>query len=541
MKNILNLHQAADSIATGSQPTRSRLSQIANAGQGVVAKLATLALIAPTAFAQAPVAEDTNLHVRIIDVGHGNAVVARMPGAGESGEWDHHYLVYDTGRWEDWERQATLKAVEQVIPHSEEIDLMVLSHADGDHIGGAPEILGAYQVGKIIRPGKEATAFQDDLVIWEAADQAIRAEGAEVLDLSEQDVPAGTRFQFGETTLTLLSGFSVPPEDWGELQPAHERNAPSIVIRLEFAGRSVLFTGDAIGCEHYEIDECDEPIATEKYMLDNSGSVSIKSDVIIAPHHGSISSSSPEFIAGVAPQWVIFTSGHRYELPRTATVDRYIRAGVPPPQILRTDRGDHEGPKEWPQGRIEGCADIPYDDHIDIVITAEGDLAVGYSQPNPPAEQSCNRMLDILNFHQASDNIATGGQPTVEQLSEVADAGYSVVVNLAMHDSDNAIPEEGNVIASLGMSYVHIPVPFEAPTSRHLQRFFRVMESFGGEKVFVHCAVNARVSAFMHRYLMLKKGATAGQATSPLLERWLPHMEEVWKAVLELELDEIEE
>ena len=150
-------------------------------------------------------------------------------------------------------------------------------------------------------------------------------------------------------------------------------------------------------------------------------------------------------------------------------------------------------------------------------------------------------MQDILNFHQATENIATGGQPTVEQLTEVAAAGYSVVVNLAMHDSDNAIPEEGNVIASLGMSYVHIPVPFEAPTSRHVQRFFRVMDSFDSEKVFVHCAVNARVSAFMHRYLMLKKGASAGQATSPLLERWLPHMEEVWKSVLELELDEIEQ
>ena len=357
---------------------------------GTTGWVGCLALFALNAFAQAPVAGDADLHVRVIDVGHGNAIVARMPAMDESGEGDHHYLVYDTGRWEDWERQATLEAIEQVIPRSEEIDLMVLSHADWDHIGGAPAILGAYQVGKIIRPGKKATAFHDDVVVWEEADQAIRAEGAEVLNLSEQAVSAGTRFQFGETTLTLLSGFSVPPQEWGELQPAHARNSPSIVIRLEFAGRSVLFTGDAIGCEHYEIDECDQTIATEKHMLDNSNSVRIESDVIIAPHHGSISSSAPEFIASVAPEWVILPSGHRYELPRTATVDRYIRAGVPPSQILRTDRGDHEGPKEWPQGRIKGCADVPYDDHIDIVITTAGDLKVGYSQPNPPPEESCN-------------------------------------------------------------------------------------------------------------------------------------------------------
>ena len=391
MKDILNFHQAADCIATGSQPTRSQLSQITNARHGVVANLATLALIAPTAFAQAPVAEDTDLHVRIIDVGHGNAVVARMPGADESGEWDQHYLVYDTGRWEDWERQATLDAIEQVIPRSEEIDFMVLSHADRDHIGGAAEILGAYKVGKIIRPGKKATALLENLDIWEQTDEAIQSEGAEVLDLSEQHVPTGTQYQFGETTLTVVSGFSVPPEEWGELQPGHARNAGSIVIHLEFAGRSVLFTGDTAGCEHFEIDECKKAIATEKYMLENSNSVSIKSDVIVAPHHGSQGSSSPEFIAHVAPEWVIFPSGTgRYEIPRAVTAERYMKAGVLPSRILRTDRGDHEGPKEWPQGRIEGCADIPYDDHIDIVITAEGDLAVGYNQPNPPPEQSCN-------------------------------------------------------------------------------------------------------------------------------------------------------
>lgn len=352
---------------------------------------APLALIALNAFAQAPVAGDADLHVRVIDVGHGVAIVARMPATEESGQPDHQYLVYDTGLWEHWQRRATLEAIGQVIPRSEEIDLMVLSHGDRDHIGGVPEVLGAYQVRKIIRPGEKATALQENMALWEETDRAIRSEGAEVVDLSEQDVALGARYQFGETTLTLVSGFALPPEDWGELQAAHARNAGSIVIRLEFAGRSVLLTGDAIGCEHYEIDECDQTIATEKYMLDNSGSVSIRSDVIIAPHHGSISSSSPEFIASVAPEWVIVPSGHRYELPRTATAERYIRAGVLPSRILRTDRGDHEGPKEWSQGRIEECKDVPYDDHIDIVITTEGDLSVGYSQPNPPPEKSCNQ------------------------------------------------------------------------------------------------------------------------------------------------------
>lgn len=156
-------------------------------------------------------------------------------------------------------------------------------------------------------------------------------------------------------------------------------------------------------------------------------------------------------------------------------------------------------------------------------------------------EEEAAAIQDILNFHQMTDNIAIAGQPTADQLAQVADAGYSVVVNLAMHDSDNAIPEEGSITASLGMSYVHIPVPSDAPTPGHVKTFFRVMDSFDDEKVFVHCTVSGRVSAFMNRYMMLRKGATAEQATSPLLQKWLPRMEEPWTSILNLELDEIEQ
>lgn len=162
--------------------------------------------------------------------------------------------------------------------------------------------------------------------------------------------------------------------------------------------------------------------------------------------------------------------------------------------------------------------------------------------PDPlVTEEEPTTVRDILNFHEMTDNIAIGGQPTVSQLARVADAGYSVVVNLAMHDSDNAIPEEGSVTASLGMSYVHIPVPSDAPTSTHVRKFFNVMDAFDGEKVFVHCVVSGRVSAFINRYMMLRMGASAQQATSPLLQRWLPAMEEPWTSIMNLELDDIEQ
>ena len=52
-------------------------------------------------------------------------------------------------------------------------------------------------------------------------------------------------------------------------------------------------------------------------------------------------------------------------------------------------------------------------------------------------------MEKFINFFQIAKNVGTAGQPTVDQFSDIAKAGYSTVVNLAMHDSDNAIPEEG--------------------------------------------------------------------------------------------------
>jgi len=146
----------------------------------------------------------------------------------------------------------------------------------------------------------------------------------------------------------------------------------------------------------------------------------------------------------------------------------------------------------------------------------------------------------ILNFHQLSANIGTAGQPTQAQFADVKAANYSTVVNLAMHDSNNALPDEGGIVSSLGMTYIHLPVPWDAPSSSHVRKFLGLMEALEEEKVFVHCAANYRASVFTHRYLTLKKGVASEQATSPLLQQWLPEMESNWQSIMELTLDEIE-
>lgn len=149
-------------------------------------------------------------------------------------------------------------------------------------------------------------------------------------------------------------------------------------------------------------------------------------------------------------------------------------------------------------------------------------------------------MDDLLNFYQSTAKIATSGQPTKAQFEQVAASGCVAVINLAMPDSDNAIADEGYIVTSLGMSYFHLPVPFDKPTVAHLRRFIDLMNLLGDEKVLVHCALNARVSAFMYKYLTLSKHQSSQSARSPLLERWLENMDDAWKAIVELDAQDLE-
>ncbi len=148
-------------------------------------------------------------------------------------------------------------------------------------------------------------------------------------------------------------------------------------------------------------------------------------------------------------------------------------------------------------------------------------------------------MDELPNFHRVSDRILTSGQPTASQLAELGRNGVNAVVNLAMHDSANAVAEEGHIVASQGLAYAHIPVPFDQPARHQLRQFFQLMDAFEGQTVLVHCALNRRVAVFMQRYLHLVKGVDEATASSPLLLQWLPSMDPCWRAIMALHLRDI--
>ena len=146
--------------------------------------------------------------------------------------------------------------------------------------------------------------------------------------------------------------------------------------------------------------------------------------------------------------------------------------------------------------------------------------------------------MDLRNFHAITPRIGTAGHPTAADFSAIAAAGYEVVINLAMHDADDAIADEGRLVSAAGMSYIHLPVPWEAPTAGHLKTFIGLMDALDDKKILVHCQVNARVSAFMLKYLTFK-GVAEADATTPLMEKWKPQMDDNWKAFLAIEKEEV--
>jgi len=143
-------------------------------------------------------------------------------------------------------------------------------------------------------------------------------------------------------------------------------------------------------------------------------------------------------------------------------------------------------------------------------------------------------LAQIHKFHPLGQKLGTAGQPTADQFGMIREAGFEAVINLALPTSTNALANEGSIVTGLGMSYVHIPVDFKAPTLQDFQAFARVMDAFGDRPVFVHCAVNMRVFAFVFLYRVLHKSVSRAEAERDLHAIWKP--DEVWARFIEKQL-----
>jgi len=138
-----------------------------------------------------------------------------------------------------------------------------------------------------------------------------------------------------------------------------------------------------------------------------------------------------------------------------------------------------------------------------------------------------NSVSEIYNYREAAPDLATSGQPREDQLAAIAEAGYDVVINLALHDDPRySLKDEASSVQKLGLEYIHIPVQFAAPKENDLLKFFDAMDRHKNHRVWVHCAANMRVTAFLGLYRRLREGWPEEHAFALLREIWQP--DAVW-------------
>ena len=142
---------------------------------------------------------------------------------------------------------------------------------------------------------------------------------------------------------------------------------------------------------------------------------------------------------------------------------------------------------------------------------------------------------EIYNFIKVSDQLATAGQPTEDQLKSAAAEGFVTVINLATLDGRSALPDEAGLVDSLGMAYHHIPVEWGNPEDSDFEAFERVMSQLPVGKTLIHCAANFRVTAFYSLYAQKQLGWSESQADEfrsaiwkgsnyPVWEQFIAHM-----------------
>ena len=146
-------------------------------------------------------------------------------------------------------------------------------------------------------------------------------------------------------------------------------------------------------------------------------------------------------------------------------------------------------------------------------------------------------MNKILNYVKINELISTSGQPKIEELELIANEGFEVIINLAMTTTSNALENEDKIVSSLNMSYIHIPVDFENPKISDLKLFLNILQALGANKVWIHCAKNYRVSAFMYVYHKYILHTPFEQIDLSIFDMWQPSL--VWQELMKVQLEDL--
>lgn len=139
----------------------------------------------------------------------------------------------------------------------------------------------------------------------------------------------------------------------------------------------------------------------------------------------------------------------------------------------------------------------------------------------------------VYNHVQVDERISTSGVITRETIEEMAREGYSALINLLPDAHQYALADEAALAHQHALAYHHIPVDFAAPSPEGYFAFEQALDSLERDRrVFVHCAANMRVSAFLAIYGTRRFGWSRERAERLIAEVWEPN--EIWRRFLEL-------
>jgi len=147
------------------------------------------------------------------------------------------------------------------------------------------------------------------------------------------------------------------------------------------------------------------------------------------------------------------------------------------------------------------------------------------------------KLEEIINYIKINENLSTSGQPTVEQFEDIKNEGFEVVINLALHNASNAIENEDKTVTDLEMAYFHIPVDFENPKKEQASFFLNLLNSLKNKKVWVHCALNYRVTVFCYLYHKHILHTPFEEINFKVFDEWTPN--EKWQDIMKTPYEQL--
>ena len=236
---------------------------------------------------RAPVEGTSEIHV--LDIGQGSSILLIAS--------DGTSVLVDTGRYDDSQKKI-ISYLDEYIGLGEEIDLLIFTHADADHIGHGDLVLEYFDVQEVWMNGMDHTSQ-----VYENLLDAILASDADYAEPKAGDV-----IQEGAFEIQVLH----PTAD----SPQSNQNDESLVTRFVFDGISVMNSGDA-------------SIPRENDIVERSGN--LQSDLLIIGHHGAANSTGEKWLEAVKPKMALYQAGpdNQYGHPTPEMIERVEAAGIP--------------------------------------------------------------------------------------------------------------------------------------------------------------------------------------------------------------------